>query len=142
MTEKSRDARRFFDRPACRCTSSEVFGDPLVNITLAPTASRAAAAACMATKSGSAAAISSMIKGKHSLKVGGQYHHRKFYTNTANPMNGDAIFDGQITGFPMADALLGYPSRDPARRRATPSPTASATLSSAMSRTTGESARI
>ena len=52
----------------------------------------------------------SLIRGKHSLKFGGQYHYRNFYTNTANPMNGDAIFGGTITNFPMADALLGYPS--------------------------------
>jgi outer membrane receptor protein involved in Fe transport len=50
------------------------------------------------------------MRGKHSLKMGGQYHYRKFYTNTGNPMDGNATFDGGITGFPMADALLGYPS--------------------------------
>ena len=47
--------------------------------------------------------------GKHSVKVGGQYHHRQFYTNTSNPMNGDALFLGGVTGFPMGDALLGFP---------------------------------
>ena len=52
--------------------------------------------------------LSKMI-GQHSLKIGGQYHHRQFFTNTSNPMNGDAIFLGGVTGFPMGDALLGYP---------------------------------
>ena len=51
-----------------------------------------------------------MLMGRHSFKFGGQYHHRQFFTNTWNPMNGNAIFIGQITGFPMADALLGYPT--------------------------------
>ena len=43
------------------------------------------------------------------VKIGGQYHHRQFLTNTSNPMNGDAIFLGGVTGSPMGDALLGYP---------------------------------
>jgi hypothetical protein len=33
-----------------------------------------------------------------------------FFTDTGNPMDGGVTFDGGITGFPMADALLGYPS--------------------------------
>ncbi|MEZ5391431.1 MAG: hypothetical protein R2724_00835 [Bryobacterales bacterium] len=44
------------------------------------------------------------------MKIGGQYHYRQFYTNTSNPMNGDAGFRGQITNFPMADAWLGFPT--------------------------------
>ncbi|MEZ5391438.1 MAG: hypothetical protein R2724_00870 [Bryobacterales bacterium] len=32
------------------------------------------------------------------------------YTNTSNPMNGDAIFTGALSGYAMADAWLGFPS--------------------------------
>ncbi|MCP4249050.1 MAG: TonB-dependent receptor, partial [bacterium] len=52
----------------------------------------------------------SITKGKHNLKIGGQYHYRNFFTDTSNPMDGNATFNGDITGFPMADALLGFPT--------------------------------
>ena len=45
------------------------------------------------------------------MKFGGQYHYRNFYTNTANPMNGDAIFSGTITGFPNGRRTAGLPER-------------------------------
>ena len=52
----------------------------------------------------------SLVKGRHNFRFSGQYHWRRFYTNTSNPMNGNAGFNGQLSGFPMADALLGYPT--------------------------------
>ena len=95
---------------------TDVFGDPLVNISFG--------SYCHAGAGGGDVTGDnvlqwrcnlSTIKGKHSIKIGGQYQHRQFYTNTSNPMNGDATFDGSLTGFPMADAWLGIPSEDPPR---------------------------
>ena len=44
----------------------------------------------LATRSTKDAGISPCCGAEHSFKIGGQYHYRKFYTNTANPMDGDA----------------------------------------------------
>lgn len=60
----------------------------------------------------------SMILGKHSIRFGGNYSHRHFFTNTANPMNGDALFNPILTstatiansGHSFATMLLGYPT--------------------------------
>ncbi len=60
----------------------------------------------------------SVIRGKHTLKFGGDYSRRHFFTNTANPMNGDANFDTRLTstagvansGHSFATMLLGYPT--------------------------------
>ena len=58
----------------------------------------------------------SMVKGKHSIKYGANYSRRHFFTNTANPMNGDALFDQRLTnsagagGHSFATMLLGYPT--------------------------------
>ncbi len=58
----------------------------------------------------------STVKGRHSLKMGANYSRRHFFTNTANPMNGDAIFDTRLTnsagvgGHSYASMLLGFPS--------------------------------
>ncbi len=59
-----------------------------------------------------------IIKGKHSIKFGANYSRRHFFTNTANPMNGDAIFDPRLTntagignsGHALATMLLGFPT--------------------------------
>jgi hypothetical protein len=60
----------------------------------------------------------STIKGSHSLKMGANHSRRHFFTNTANPMNGDAIFDPRLTnsagvansGHSYATMLLGFPT--------------------------------
>jgi len=60
----------------------------------------------------------SVIKGRHSIKFGVNYSRRHFFTNTANPMNGDAIFDQRLTnsadvansGHSFATMLLGFPT--------------------------------
>ena len=60
----------------------------------------------------------SVIKGRHSIKFGANYSRRHFFTNTSNPMNGDAIFDQRLTnsadvqnsGHSFATMLLGYPT--------------------------------
>jgi hypothetical protein len=85
----------------------KVYSDPLVNITLGALAFQRQR--CRGDNIWQWRGNMSMIRGKHSIKFG-SHHRRNFYTNTANPMNGDAIFGGTITNFPMADALLGYPS--------------------------------
>jgi Carboxypeptidase regulatory-like domain len=100
----------YFDRTGIQMYQREVFSDPLVNITLGAYSIPSASGGDSGDKVWQGRGNLSFIRGKHSLKIGGQYHYRNFFTNTANPMNGDAIFNGQITNFPMADALLGYPS--------------------------------
>lgn len=60
----------------------------------------------------------SIIKGSHSFRFGGNYSRRHFFTNTANPMNGDALFDRRLTesadtpnsGHSFATMLLGFPT--------------------------------
>lgn len=55
--------------------------------------------------------------GSHSIKFGVNYSRRHFYTNTSNPMNGNAWFNGELTslasdsgsGFSTASMLLGTP---------------------------------
>ncbi|MEZ5363901.1 MAG: hypothetical protein R2748_16575 [Bryobacterales bacterium] len=87
---------------------TEVFGDPLVNISFGLRTPGAGGSV-----TGDNVWMSRQLQldqGKHSMKIGGQYHYRQFYTNTSNPMNGDASFSGQITNFPMADAWLGFPT--------------------------------
>lgn len=65
-----------------------------------------------------AIATMSIVTGKHSIKFGGDYSRRHFFTDTANPMNGDALFDPRLTntagvdnsGHSFATMLLGYPT--------------------------------
>ncbi len=60
----------------------------------------------------------SIVKGAHSIKLGMNYSRRHFFTNTANPMNGDALFDPRLTntaginnsGHSYATMLLGFPT--------------------------------
>jgi hypothetical protein len=60
----------------------------------------------------------SKVVGRHSLKTGINYSYRQFFTNTSNPMNGDAIFDRRLTslgtdnnsGHSFATMLLGTPT--------------------------------
>jgi len=60
----------------------------------------------------------SRVVGRHSLKFGANYSHRIFFTNTSNPMNGNADFDRRLTqlssnpnsGHSFATMLLGWPT--------------------------------
>ncbi len=110
LGEKPISRAEYFSRTGIQMYQAEVFSDPLVNITLGAYSIPSASGGLQGDNIWQWRGNMSLIRGKHSLKFGGQYHYRNFYTNTANPMNGDAIFNGQITNFPMADALLGYPS--------------------------------
>ncbi|MBI4473342.1 MAG: TonB-dependent receptor, partial [Acidobacteria bacterium] len=100
----------YFARTGIQMYQREVFSDPLVNISFGAYSIPSASGGSSGDNVWQGRGNLSIIRGRHSLKIGGQYHYRNFFTNTANPMNGDAIFNGQLTGFPMADALLGYPS--------------------------------
>ena len=99
----------FLTKTGMQMYQKEVFGDPLVNISFGSYGTPGAGGDVTGDNVWQWRGNFTKIKGKHSLKVGGQYHRRQFYTNTSNPMNGDAIFLGGVTGFPMGDALLGYP---------------------------------
>ncbi|MGH9843213.1 MAG: carboxypeptidase regulatory-like domain-containing protein [Blastocatellia bacterium] len=100
----------FINRTGIKMYQGEVFGDPLISIGFGAYSTGGGGAEVMGDRIWQGRGNLTMVRGKHSLKTGGQYHYRKFYTNTGNPMDGNATFDGGITGFPMADALLGYPS--------------------------------
>ena len=60
----------------------------------------------------------STIRGNHAFKFGADYSRRHFFTNTANPMNGNLLFDTRLTsssgvnnsGHSFATMLLGYPT--------------------------------
>lgn len=100
----------FLDRTGLRMYQREVFGDPLVNLSMGAYSIPTGGGGLQGDNIWQGRGNLSVTWGRHSLKFGGQYQYRQFYTNTSNPMNGDAIFNGQIAGFPLADALLGYPS--------------------------------
>jgi hypothetical protein len=100
----------YFQKTGIQMYQQDVFGDPLVNINFGSYGIPGGGGDVTGDNIWQWRANFSHIRGNHSIKIGGQYQYRKFYTNTSNPMNGDATFDGALTGFPMADALLGYPS--------------------------------
>lgn len=60
----------------------------------------------------------SKVISRHSLKAGINQSFRQFFTNTSNPMNGDALFDRRLTslgtdlnsGHSFATMLLGTPT--------------------------------
>src|SRR6266516_3898818 len=110
VAEKPVTRAEYLDRTGIRMYQRAVFGDPLINISIGDYSIGGATGEVIADKIWQGRGNLSLIRGKHSFKIGGQYHYRKFFTNTANPMNGDAIFTGAITGSAMADAILGYPS--------------------------------
>jgi len=103
---------QYLDKTGIKLYQRDVYGDPLINFTFGSYSIGGAAGEIMIDHIYQTRGNLSMIRGKHSLKFGGQYQYRQFNTNTANPMNGDAIFGNGsiITGFPMADAVLGFPS--------------------------------
>ncbi len=100
----------FLSRTGLKMYQGEVFGDPLVSLGFGAYSTGGGGAEVMGDRIYQTRGNLTMVLGRHSLKMGGQYHYRKFYTNTGNPMDGNADFNGQITNFPMADALLGFPS--------------------------------
>jgi hypothetical protein len=99
----------FLSKTGMQMYQTEVFGDPLVNITIGSYGTPGAGGGVQGDNIWQGRGNLNKVMGKHSLKFGGQYQHRQFYTNTSNPMNGDAIFQGGVAGYPRADALLGYP---------------------------------
>src|SRR5260370_1326970 len=60
----------------------------------------------------------SKVMGRHSVRIGANYSRRHFYTDTSNPMDGNANFDPRLTslssnansGDSFASMLLGFPS--------------------------------
>ena len=100
----------FLSRTGMQMFQPEVYGDPLVQLDFGAYNVPAVLANVAGDNVWQWRSNLNTIKGKHSLKLGGQYQFREFYTDTSNPMNGNALFFGDITGFPMSDALLGYPA--------------------------------
>ena len=101
---------QYLDQTGISMYQRDVFGDPLVGISLGAYSAGGGGGSTTGDEVYQFSSNLSFIRGKHNIKVGGQYHRRRFYTNTSNPMNGNADFSGNITGFGMADALLGLPS--------------------------------
>ena len=99
----------FLQKTGMQMYQKEVFGDPLVNIAFGSYGTPGAGGGVQGDNVWQWRGNYTKLLGRHSVKIGGQYHRRQFFTNTSNPMNGDANFLGGVTGFPMADALLGYP---------------------------------
>ena len=98
----------FLDQTGLQMYQRDVFTDPGVGISIG--AYRAGGGGGTGDEVYQLSGNLSLVKGRHNFRFSGQYHRRRFYTNTSNPMNGNAIFNGQLSGFAMADALLGYPS--------------------------------
>ena len=110
IAEKPVTRAEYLSRTGIGMYQAEVFGDPLVNLSFGSYAIGGGGAEVIGDKIYQGRGNLSLLRGRHTFKIGGQYHYRKFFTNTGNPMDGNADFNGQITGFPMADALLGYPT--------------------------------
>ncbi len=110
LVDKPINRADFLSRTGLKMFQADVFTDPLVNLNFGDYSTPTGGGNATSDKIWQGRSNLTMVLGKHSLKAGGQYHYRKFFTNTSNPMDGNATFNGQITGFPMADALLGYPS--------------------------------
>jgi hypothetical protein len=51
-----------------------------------------------------------MIRGKHNLKVGGEYYHIRMERGAANLARGRYAFGGNEAGFNYAAFLLGRPN--------------------------------
>jgi hypothetical protein len=110
IAEKPVTRAEYLSRTGIGMYQADVFGDPLVNISFGSYSLGGGGAEVIGDKIYQGRGNLSLLRGRHTFKIGGQYHYRKFFTNTGNPMDGNADFNGQITGFPMADALLGYPT--------------------------------
>ncbi len=110
LTSKPFTRADYLSQTGLQMYQTEVFGDPLVNISFGDYGLPGAGGGSTGDNVWQTRANFNLIKGRHSIMIGGQYHHRQFYTNTSNPMNGDASFNGQLSGFPMADAWLGFPT--------------------------------
>lgn len=100
----------YLDQTGMQMYQREVFGDALVGIGLGAYNAGTGGGSTTGDEVYQLSSNLSFVKGKHNIKVGGQFHRRRFYTDTSNPMNGNATFNGDITGFQMADALLGFPT--------------------------------
>jgi hypothetical protein len=110
IAEKPVTRAEYLSRTGIQMYQAEVFGDPLVNLSFGSYGIGGGGAEVIGDKIYQGRGNLSLLRGRHTFKIGAQYHYRKFFTNTGNPMDGNADFNGQITGFPMADALLGYPT--------------------------------
>ena len=104
----------FLSRTGLRMYQTEVFGDPLVNISFGDYGTPGAGGGVTGDNIWQTRSNLNLMKGKHSLKIGGQYQYRNFFTNTSNPMNGDA---SQRPNHRVPDGrrLAGLPHRDSPR---------------------------
>lgn len=108
----------FLSQTGLQMYQQDVFGDALVGISMGAYSAGGGGGSVTGDEVYQYSTNLSTVKGKHTLKGSFQYHRRRFYTDTSNPMNGNASFNGQITalagvdgsGFPLADALLGFPT--------------------------------
>jgi hypothetical protein len=100
----------FFDRTGITMFQREVFGDSGLALDFGEYRVTRGSGTSTGDNIWQGASSLSHSRGKHNFKFSGQYQYRNFFTDTSNPMNGNASFNGQITGFPMADALLGFPT--------------------------------
>ena len=101
---------QYLDQTGLQMYQREVFNDPLVSVNFGSYNAGTGGGTVTGDEVWQYSNNLAITMGKHNLKIGGQYHRRRFYTNTTNPMNGNADFSGILSGFPMADALLGFPS--------------------------------
>jgi len=109
-THESLSRADYLDQTGMQMYQREVFGDPMVGVSLGSYNAGTGGGSTTGDEVWQWSVNLSKTVGSHNIKVGGQFHRRRFYTNTSNPMNGNATFNGQLSGFPMADALFGYPT--------------------------------
>lgn len=110
-THESLTRADFLDQTGMQMYQRDVFGDPGVGISFGDYGAGGGGGSVTGDEVYMGSGSLSLVKGQHNFRFSGQYHWRRFYTNTSNPMNGNAWFRGRLSGFPMADALLGYPDQ-------------------------------
>lgn len=108
----------FFDRTGIQMYQRDVLIDPIPSFSAVGEFGVGGGGDITNDKIWQAIANYSKVVGRHSIKFGVNYQHRHFFTNTSNPMNGNANFDRRLTelgtdsnsGHSFATMLLGYPT--------------------------------
>ena len=90
----------YLDQTGMQMYQRDVFTDPGVGISLGGVPRLVRGGTVTGDEVYQLTGSLSIVKGRHNFRFSGQYHRRRFYTNTSNPMNGNATFNGALTGFP------------------------------------------
>ncbi len=108
----------FLDKTGIKMFQRDVLYDPIVQLNAVGEFGPSAGGGITGDHVYQYMANYSKVFRRHSLKFGGVFNKRNFFTNTSNPMNGNADFDQRLTslgtiansGHSFATMLLGTPT--------------------------------